>query len=84
MVKWLAVLSLALKLALWVLEYLERRQAITEGEKKALDAFKRKSDEIIRSAFDGRASVDHTPDAVLRDEYNLDGTDRSERKEGGM
>ena len=84
MLKWASLLSLALKVALWILQYLERHKALKEGEFNAIKAFKEQADAIVRGARVARDSVDHSPDAIMRDEWNLDANSKPDTKENSV
>jgi hypothetical protein len=68
--KWLTFVSLLIQLALQVMRYLKRQDALKEGEERALKELEAAANELISRARHARANINHTDDAVLRDPYN--------------
>jgi hypothetical protein len=68
--KWLTFVSLLIQLALQVMRYLERQDALKEGQEKALKELEAAANELISRARRARANIHHTDDAIMRDPYN--------------
>lgn len=70
--KWLTLFSLLVKLALQIIAYLERRDAIEAGRAEAVKDLLERADEMAKQAEAARNNVDLSVDAELHDPYNID------------
>lgn len=69
---WVKLIGLALQLALWLLSWAERQQAIKEGEANVLRDLLEKSNELIDSSQRARDRVTADHAGNVLDEFNRD------------
>jgi hypothetical protein len=75
---WLKLAGLALQLALWLISWVQRQKAISEGEANVLRDIVEKSNELIERSSRARDSVSSDPASSVLDEFN-----RDEKSPGG-
>lgn len=65
---WLSLISNLVKLTIWLIDFVERRQLISEGEAKALRQLQEDTDARLKAVADARNSVGNTDIDSLRDD----------------
>lgn len=65
---WLSLISNLVKLTIWLIDFVERRQLISEGEAKALRQLQEDTDARLKAVADARNRVGNTDADSLRDD----------------
>lgn len=83
---WIRLFFLAVQLALWFLNRLERQKALSEGKALAVKTLLEKSNELVELADRARSSVGELPPPDVLDEFDREPgtTNRTENKENSV